>query len=217
MRTLFAKAAALALAVPFTASAQSLPDLCRSLGTVRVGQWAEYRLTAQDMGPQPAQMRFAIVGSEAVNGKDHQWFEMKIDMAQGSMVMQLLVPNWPYTDGDVAGIVVKAPGQPAMRLPPQMMAMMAQQRRGASPEDMLRECASARVVGREQLTVPAGTFSTVRIQPADGENAEVWVAAGVPFAMVQMKSPEAELVLLRHGTDARSSITETPMQMPGGR
>jgi hypothetical protein len=57
--------------------------------------------------------------------------------------------------------------------------------------------------------------STDQAHPGEG-----WVSADVPFGLVKMTfdvNGKGEMVLLSHGKDAKSSITETPRDMPGMR
>jgi hypothetical protein len=182
------------------AAAQSAAELCTQLSNVTVGQWAEYRMTVPQMGNDPVQMRMAVVGTEAVNGKAHHWHELKMAGRQGTMIIQVLVPGYPYEVSDIAGMVMKAGDQPAMRMPDQMIGMMAQ-------------CDGATVVGNERVTVPAGAFETVHLRAGEG-GTDVWVARDMPFGVIQMRAANGEsMVLLGHGTDATSSITETPQEM----
>lgn len=197
------------------AAAQSAAELCTQLSNVTVGQWAEYRMTVPQMGNDPVQMRMAVVGTEAVNGKAHHWHELKMAGRQGTMIIQVLVPGYPYEVSDIAGMVMKAGDQPAMRMPDQMIGMMAQ-RAGAGSNmvrDAMKQCDGATVVGNERVTVPAGAFETVHLRAGEG-GTDVWVARDMPFGVIQMRAANGEsMVLLGHGTDATSSITETPQEM----
>jgi hypothetical protein len=197
--------------------AQDLPQICRDVANVTVGQFAEYRVNVPQMGG-PVDMRLAIVGTEDVDGVTHQWHEMKMLMPQGEMIMQMLVPSFPYGPEDINKLVMKGPGQPAMELSPSMMAMMQQQGGANFASDILQSCKSAEKMGDEAVTVPAGSFNTEHYRVSDPEPAEAWISTDVPFGIVKMIGPEGvSMELTGHGMDATSSITETPQRMPGGR
>lgn len=204
-----------AFAVPAPAVAQSLADACATVREVRVGQWAAYEVTAPQMGGGPAEMRFAIVGTEAVDGNEHYWYEMKMASPEGEMILQFLVPEYPFDQRDIKDLVMKGGDQPAMRMPEQMIGMMMQRTGGAGgfARDAVKECEGADMVGQESVTVPAGTFDVLHLRTSEGD---VWVSLEIPFGLVKMMGGGGEqMVLMEHGSDATSSITETPREMPG--
>ncbi len=196
-------------------AAQTAAELCAMIGQVTVGQWAEYRMTAPE---GTMEMRFAIVGKEAVNGKDHYWHEMKMASPQGTVISQVLVSGYPYEQADIEAMVMKAGDQPAMKMPKSMLSMMQSRMRnpGSSMGDALKQCTEAQIVGRETIEVPAGTLATVHFRTSEGGQGEGWVSTDIPFGLVKLIwEGRGEMVLLKHGKDAKSSITETPMEMPG--
>jgi hypothetical protein len=69
------------------------------------------------------------------------------------------------------------------------------------------------LVGWEQITVPAGTFRALHLKSAQ-EQTEAWVLPDLYFGMLKatMKDGSA-MVLTDRGSDAKSSITETPRRM----
>src|SRR5690606_26029680 len=107
-------------------------------------------------------------------------------------------------------------GQPAMRLPEEMLAQMRAQM--SSPvAEMASECANAEVVATESVETPAGTFESVRLRASDAEAAddgEVWLSTEVPFGIVKSEGQDASMTLVASGRDATSRITETPGEMP---
>jgi hypothetical protein len=221
MRTLFAVVALGVGASPL--AGQSLPELCRGIAAgISVGQWAEYRMTGQQ---GTMQVRFAVVGKEHLNGKEHLWFEFKMGTEQGPMITQALVPGFPYDQNDVQSMIVKMGDQPAMKLPPSMMAMaqgmQGGQNPGAGAATALQRCEAAQVIGNETIEVPAGRMATVHFRSTDqGHPGEGWVSKDVPFGLVKLTfnvNGPGEMVLLSHGKDAKSSITEKPQEMPGMR
>ena len=209
MRTLLA---ALTLGVlPMGVAAQSAADICSAFQQPQIGHWSGYTVTSPQL-KGPAAMRFAIVGSEEVDGAAHVWYELKMDATEGSMVMQFLVPAYPFDPSDVKTIVMKGGGQPAMKMPEQMMSMM----RSKLPRDFAgeaaRSCGDAEVVGWEDIEVEAGSFNALHIRTKDGD---AWASTDVPFGLVKFTGASGNLVLTGHGADATSSITEKPMEMPG--
>jgi hypothetical protein len=222
MRTLLALAALGTCASPL--AGQSLGEVCRGLADrMTVGSWSEYRMS----GPQgPMQMRFAVIGKEAVAGQDYIWFELKMGSTQGTMIVQALVPGFPYDQDKIESMVMKMGDQPAMKMPKSMLGMAGQAMRGQNPAagagDALKKCESAELIGRETIQVPAGQFQTLHFRSTEaGQKGEGWVSQDVPMGIVKMiweasgGSPGGDMVLLGHGKDAKSSITETPQEMPG--
>jgi len=216
-RSLLALSACL-IATPL--SAQTAAEMCEAMGGLEVGQWVEYQLTS----PQgTANMRQAVVGKETREGTDYLRFETKMNAPQmgGEFVMQMLIPSYPFDQADVLEVIMKAGGQPAMIMPESMMQMMRSQMPEDPSLDMARQCGEAEVIGWESLTVAAGTFRALHVRPREeGEEAvgDVWVSPEVPFGLIKavMPSEEGSIELQGHGTGAVSSITETPMRMPGG-
>lgn len=198
-------------------SAQGVSDVCRALSDVTVGQWAEYRFTTAE---EPVTMYSALVGTEDVGGVEHYWHESKMESEDGAMIMQMLVPGYPFNVDDVQRTVMKMGDQPAMEMPEQMRGMMQGQGMGEDPvKDVAERCDDLTEVGRESVTVPAGTFETLRLRyESDDFAGDMWVAPEVPFGMVKAALPDhEEILLVDHGTGATSSITETPRRMPGMR
>lgn len=218
MRLLLAVVASLLAAAPLTA--QDLGEACRSLTEVTVGQWAEYQVSSGQEGARPMSMYSAIVGSEEVEGEEHFWHESKVDSPQGTVIVQMLVPDYPFSTSDIKRSIIKMGPQPAMEMPEQMRAMMQEQSEGEDDpiKDVAEACNELTALGRESVTVPAGTFDALHVRrESDGEVADVWIDTDIPFGLVKATfSQEAELLLTGHGDDATSSITETPRRMPGG-
>ncbi len=210
MRTLLAISLAMFLWVS-SAAAQTVAEACESLGKIAVGQWVEYKLTSRDPGAS-GQGRFAIVDTEEVDGEEYYWHEMKMTTAMGDMVMQMLVETYPYDVDDIRSAVMKMGDQPAMRVPDQMMAMMQSQGASVPAMEIAEQCGSAELVGRESVTVPAGTFETMRLRVSESRGtSDIWVSLDIPFGVVKLAGAGGEeVVLLGHGRDATSSIAERP-------
>ncbi|MDH3297860.1 MAG: DUF3108 domain-containing protein [Gemmatimonadota bacterium] len=192
--------------------AQDMAAVCESLSDVEVGAWAKYEVDADG---QQGTMRFALIPEGAADDEG-QWFELSMDMSGQKMVMQLLVPSWPFGTDDIQGVVVKAGGQPAMRIPDTMLGMM-QGQMDLPMSDMTENCAGSELLGKEAVTVPAGTFQAYHIRPADqgmGEG-EIWVSEDAPFGLVKAEGDGGSMSLVEAGGGAVSTITETPQDMPG--
>lgn len=204
----------MATALPLTA--QSLEEACSALSQIEIGDWAEYRMSTPD--PQgPTSARFAVVSSEDHGGELHYWHEMKMTTDKGEMIMQVLVPSFPYDEGEIQGVVMKMGDQPAMRMPAQALAMMKQQGGGSPTSRAADLCARAEVVGWETVEVPAGSFDAMHLKSTEGgEEADVWISMDIPFGMVRVLTAKGEeMLLVNHGEGAESSINEVPREMPG--
>jgi hypothetical protein len=158
-------------------------------------------------------VRFAIVGTERRGDTTLYWFEISGAGTGQSGAMQILIPGFDTDVSGIRGMIVKTQGQPAMRMPEQMAAMMGQQTGQSTPVlDIGRRCGHAKVVGWETVKTPGGETRALHLQDADGE---AWLARDVPFGIVKASGKNGELLLTGKGTDAKSSITEKPLDMPG--
>ena len=202
----------LALA-PITGHAQDLSSICGTLQEQEAGSWAQYQISgSQGSGT----MRMALL-SEGAGGTEGTWFEMSGDFNGQSAIIQILADDWPFEADDVREMVLKAAGQPAMRMPEAMMSRMRGQM--TSPVgDMAESCAQGELLGSESVEVPAGSFDAYKLKPSDvgqGTPDAVWVSTDIPFGVIKSEGPDRTMVLLDYGTDATSSIDEEPVDMPG--
>lgn len=215
MRKLLIACATLVFSTPVPVVAQSVADLCRDLQQFKVGQWVQLEMTGGEIPGGKAQMRLAIVGEEQAVGKEHYWLELKMNTNQGAFISQFLIPGYPYEQQDIQAMVMKMGDQPAVKMPTQMMGMMQRQGNQNKAMELAKECGGAQEIGWETVTVPAGAIHALHLKATDGSG-EMWVTNAFPFGMVKWVGTKGEqMVLLGHGTDAKSSITETPMEMPG--
>ncbi|MEO8200328.1 MAG: hypothetical protein ABI679_07400 [Gemmatimonadota bacterium] len=197
-----AGAAILALVYQSPVKAQG----CPANMVPKAGGWSEYQTT-------DGTMRLAQLGNETRAGKSFVRMELSMTSKDGPVIMQMLVPGYPYDMTDIQDMVFKAQGQPAMRLSDQMLGMM----RSRMPKDLMAEaCRSQQVtrVGEESVTVPGGSFKTVHYHDAKSGN-DIWISENVPFGMVKSHTSRGDIVLTGTGIDAKSLITETPREMPG--
>jgi len=218
MRTpaLLITALALGALVTPALSAQSATDLaevCKTLGNAKVGQWASFEGTSASGG---GKLRLAVVGSERAADSTFYWFEVNFAGQEPgkSGVVQILAPNLASGSAAPRSLIVKLGPQPAMRISGQMAAMMGQNPgKDNSAFDWASRCSGAHVVGWESVTVPAGTFRALHVTTDD--EGEVWASRDVPFGLVKLRGKQGDLVLSARGTDAKSSITEKPLDMGG--
>lgn len=166
----------------------------------KVGAGAVYQL--EQSGQPPMEMEIAVVGQE----EGGYWVETRMFTPEEMISKALIVP------GQVKRTIVKAAGQPAMEMP----AMSAPK----VPETDIDK--DAKLIGRESVTTPAGTFSCDHYQTqGSGGTADVWVAAQIsPYGLVKMTGQGTTMLLSKVVTGARSRITETPQKiempdMPG--
>jgi hypothetical protein len=201
-------ALALSALVVVPLAGQNVSQLCRSLRTVTVGQWASYATGAQDSG---GPVRFAIVGSERRGDTTLYWFEVNTAGAPGREgVIQLLIAGFGTEASGVRGMVMKVGSRPAVKMPEQMVAMSSE-RVGQNNAGLLlaRRCARAHVVGWETVTVPAGSLRALHVKEADIGDA--WLSADVPFGIVKLLLPSGdEMALIERGMGAKSTITVAP-------
>ncbi len=193
--------------------AQDLSKMCETARNVQVGQWAEYQMTGSNEG-ESARMRIAIIGTKDIAGKKAYWIEIKMKADEGNVITQVLTGGYPFETAQIHEMIVKAGDQPAMKMPSQAVAMMRNRIAGTPSLGAADKCDQAKVVGFESVTVPAGTFRAVHLKPADVK-ADVWALAEIPFGLIKSKSPEGEVVLVKQGKGAKSSITEKPLSIPG--
>lgn len=212
--TIIASAAALALAAPASVSAQNLSAVCAHMQQAQSGDWAEYATE----GPQGSgTIRYALL-DEAAASDPGQWLEMSGSFNDQTSTVQVLIDNYPHAPEDVSAVVIKRGDQPAQRVPESMVAQLSSQM--STPiGNIAAICAQSEVVGTESVDVPAGSFQAVRIHPptanaeADRLETQVWLSTDATFGLVKTESTLGSMTLTGMGSDASSSITETPTEM----
>ncbi len=173
-----------------------------------VGGWAEYQVTAK--GEQPSKMKIAIVGKEG----DAYWYETVIETKQeGRAIIKVLVSGNPEDPNNVKRVIVKTGNEPAMEIPSQMRQQ---------PSEVQEQPVKVVDKGIETINVPAGTFTTKRLQYQEPEEVvDAWVNKDVPlYGVIKSQSKDFEMVLIGYGTGAKTLITEKPQKfempkMPG--
>lgn len=186
------------------------PDLaaaCAAIEDSPVGAWTRHIV---DAGNGDLEVTFSLVSRAG-----DTWYEVLSTTPQGPSVLQLKVPHYPFTPSEVEEAVVKSGSTPAVRLPDSMIDEYRASAAAGPLGDLRAECRKARVVGREEIDVEAGTFEAIRLGfPSTG--GEIWVSDAVPFGIVRGSMPgQGSMELAAHGTGAESSITETPVSLGG--
>ncbi len=203
-------AAALLGAVP----AVQAQDACsENFKWPKVGAWAEYQGTYNRSAPTTT--RYAVVGTETRQGAEYKWIELKMhDVKKNQdMVYQMLLPGGdPLQMDGVEEVVMKMGAEPAMKLSGMMVGMMRGQL--AKNSAFKDACAEATLVGEEKMTVPAGSYRTKHFH-SEKYGSDLWIDPKVPFAMIKSTGATHEIQLAASGSGAKSSITETPKEMPG--
>jgi len=207
----------LLLLLPLALSAQTPTQVCEGIRVLNVGIWAEYELVGMEAGVLPTRMWNAIVGTERRGDTTFWWHESDIEADEGSLIIQSLVPSYPFNARQVRGIVMKMGEEPPTRMPDYMLEMMRQQ---DAPSEMAylsaEECAQSEDLGWEEVATPAGTVRAWHARAAleDGDHVDVWMSPAVPFGIVRLIGAGVTLTLQGYGRDARSRITETPQEIP---
>jgi len=157
-----------------------------------VGAGAVYQL--EQKGQPAMTWEIAVVGQEA----NAYWIENRTSVPGEAISKMLMAP------GQVKRLIVKAEGQPAMEFPAQA---------AGAPQTDLKQ--TAKLVGHEQITTPAGTFGCDHYQILErGGPTDVWVTPSVsPYGLVKMTSSGITLTLAKVVKGAKSRITETPQKI----
>lgn len=194
------------------AAASNIEALCSGAVGLSDGQWASFAVDAPFMRDKQ-KFRYAIVGTEA----GHYWleYEAAMPMGQGAMVMKILIPGWPYAKDAVKRAMMQLPiiegmdAMPPMEMPPSSI----QKDDLADPIRMA--CAEAQNGVEDTVTVPAGTFSALRI-PLKQMGDDIWISSDVPFGIVKVADAEGYgRELTAYGDDAQPAITAAPQKVPG--
>lgn len=189
------------------ARAQDLEAACDAIAGSSVGAWTEHTISSPN---GPLDMRFALVRSRGAT-----WYEVRSQTPAGASILQLRVPGFPFTPSEIQEAVTKTGTAAAIRVPDSVVKQFVSSAQSGPLSDLRKQCRTAEVVGREEVSVPAGTFQTTHLRFPD-TGGEVWVSAAVPFGIVRGDVPgQGTTELKAHGIDATSSITETPLSLSG--
>ncbi len=194
------------------ATAADIGELCSGSISLADGQWARFAVDAPFIKDR-LDSRYAIVGTE---GSDY-WleYEIAVPMGNGTTIMKVLIPSWPYVEGAVKRAMMQLPtvegmeGMPPMEMPPSSI------KRDDPANPIRMACAELEDGVEESVTVAAGTFSTTRIT-LRREGKDIWLSSEVPFGIVKFADDDDKgMELMGFGDDAEPGITAEPQQIPG--
>ncbi len=189
------------LGLAATAQAQ---DCRESSKTPPAGSWAEWRGTRNDF------MRKAVLAEETREGKAYLRIEYRGgEDNQTMLTMQILALKEPPQTPEE--MIVKMGAMIPMRIPKESLAKAPP----VTPDPTQQACTTnMTLLGQETITVPGGTFVTSRFKDTQAGH-EFWLSPKVPFGIVKARlAGEPEQTLAAFGTDAKSGITEPPINMP---
>jgi hypothetical protein len=212
-----AAASAVALCAVPAVRAQDLAAVCRRVMHPPVGAWSQFNMVGGR--GNGATWRMSIVGSETRRDTAYLWLEfavrgMPTGMPGGAgdtltIVTKVLVAGFGPGMSEPREHIMKFGSAPAMTMPVEQAGGP-----GAEGPSMMRDCTDGKVVGWESVTVPAGAFRALHVQNAEGRG-DSWVVPDLPFGLVKAAmggdaDDSGQMVLVGHGTGAKSQITETP-------
>jgi hypothetical protein len=198
--------------LPSFGAAASIGEFCSGSISLSEGQWARFAVDAPFIKDR-LDSRYAIVGME---GSDY-WleYEIAVPMGNGTTIMKVLIPSWPYAEGAVKRAMIQLPtvegmeGMPPMEMPPSSI------KRDDPANPIRMACAELENGVEEPLTVTAGTFSTTRI-PLRRLGKDIWLSSEVPFGIVKFADEDDKgMELIAFGSDAEPGITAEPQKIPG--
>jgi hypothetical protein len=184
-------------------AAQGTSCAARGAKLPAAGSWAEYKTSEGNM-------RMAYLAKETAGER----LELSMTGQRGAMVMQMVVPGYPYEMTQIKEMVMQRGTEPPMRMPESMLSMMRSRMPNASQVNEA-SCGRMTEVGKERITVPAGTFQTTHYRDSTG-GTDVWVTATIPFGAVKVVSRDHTVELVGSGTGATTKLTGTPQDMPMG-
>lgn len=150
------------------------------------------------------QMDIFIAGKDTVDGKDAFWMETAIQSGRSPggivMKMQMVIDG---SNSHAGKVIMQMGNQPPMEMPMQMAHQQA--------DKALDVRSTAKHIGAETITTPAGTFECEHLQTQDG--ADLWVSPKVPpYGLVKLVGKDGNtMVLTKVITDAKDRITGTPV------
>ncbi len=173
-----------------------------------IGRWAELRMEKPSSDKKPTIMRMAVIGKESKAGKTLYRMQMvSADPRSGQpVIFQILAPLGldALSSKEQSEVVMKVGDQPAMKMT-KGRGIPAQDQ-----SDLRKQCAKAKFVGEESVTVPAGTYKARHYSSPDGDS---WVSAEVPaWHLVRtVDSDKSTMTLVAVGEGAKNEIRETPV------
>jgi hypothetical protein len=196
----------LALVVSAAAQLASQAPQIRGVWHPVVGSGAVYEM--QEASGKTHEIQFAVLDSEPVGSDTGYWLEMGSRGGGGTSFVfkQLLVLQGGHTR--VKRVIVQPDDEAPIELP-----VTAQPDDAAQPADLGQ---TAKLVGTEDVTTLAGTFSCKHYRMKDGSG-EMWISEKVPpWSLVKSSGREFSMTLVRVVTDAKTQIKGTPLPLRPG-
>lgn len=211
--------ACLFLIPSYVTGADAEPEVPRLFGTFspKNGAWSEYAIFDKSSGKRTV-MRMSIVGVE----EDSYWYEVENREGGGRNIVKMLVKGDPNDPENIQRLIMKSGVNPAQEMPRDFVLMgrkmsshMFEQRSGI-PSSSSAKLKNVKT-GEGSATVPAGTFDVSLHQIVDTTGklyARYKFSENVhPFGIVASDAESSTMVLVGHGTGARSMINEEPGMM----
>lgn len=190
---------------------QSIANIKYNPSPWAAGQWATYEMKSSK---EQFKIKYSITGTELVDGKTYYWFETRIDMENQTNIIKMLMA---MEDSEPKRIIMKSNKEPAIDMTDTFKRNMQMTENHGKPlihseEDILKG-----YIGIESVTVPAGTFQSIKSRATEQsgvEFTEIWVSEKIPvIGMVKASGKDNSLVLTAYGTSgAKTDITETPQK-----
>lgn len=204
----------LIIALAIAVAARSGAAQARCLEQVkfpRLGRWAQYEAVYKE---DPYTLRYAVIGIEPRGGKRLQWVEMRMKgkKPNQNVIYQMLVPGSLMEMSQVQEIVFKPAEKPAMKMSGPLLSMIrGELEKQSFYGDM---CKGVTLVGKEKVTVPAGSFQALHFR-SDEHASDSWLSSAIPFSLVRSTGKDYKVELIAQGSGAKSSITEKPKEIRG--
>jgi len=204
-----------------TAETEAPAEIPRLFGTFlpKDGAWSQYTVTEKQTGRKTL-MRMSIVGKE----DGSYWYEVINDEEGARNIVKMLVKGDPNDPENIQRLIMKSGNQPAQEMERDFVLMgrrmashMFEQRSGIPSSPATATALTNKKTGIGKVKVPAGTFSVTNHQIVDANGkvyAEFKFSKNIhPFGVVTSDTKNTSMVLLDHGTGAKSLITGTPAMM----
>lgn len=170
-----------------------------------VGSGALYAMHFEGHAGEDGTIEAEVLGKERVDGKEAFWIEFSSKrIGKAEWVMKMLIVG-DARPGQTLKWIFQLTGRPPMDMP---VTDSSQQKHDAPNADDL---------GRETLTVPAGTFACEHYRLQNG-SVETWlnekiVVWGIVKAQgTSSKAGRWSMILQRTFTDAKDKIIDTPQR-----
>lgn len=176
-----------------------------------VGRGSVYKLESTTSN-RTMEFEIGVAGKERIEDQDGYWLELTTHTGQGPMTIKVL-----WLGQELKRLIMQRGNNDPMEMPAQFLQQMAkampQLQQLQYTQDTLKM--KAKLIGRETVTVPAGTFECDHYrQLTEGKTLDVWISTDVkPTGLVKMTRPDFTMELIRTVSDYKSKITKAPRKM----